>query len=275
MEDEVEDVLGKAMRGLGLSPADLAKRAHLSAKAVNAALEGDVDPSVLSCLAAALGLGAKALLELSGAGAAPAIDLPEPLVMLNTPHPVPGYAEMTVNSYLLLPEAEPSIAIAFDTGSDAGQHRRRLSATGRKLSQLFLTHTHKDHVAAYSGLVQTPIPVMTPEREPFGDAEPVRHGQVFDLAGYRIEARETSGHSPGGLTYRIDGLGLPIALVGDAIFCRSMGKVPAERYEAAMQMIEAEILSLPDETILCPGHGPLTTVEFEKRHNPFFNTALA
>ena len=270
MEDEVEDVLGKAMRGLGLSPAALAERARVSAEQVGAALHGELDPTVLAPLARALGLGEKALLELADGGSGPSIELPERLAMLNTPHPVPGYAEMTVNSYLLLPEAESSTAIAFDTGSDAAQHHRLFSKTGRKLSQLFLTHTHGDHVAAYEELIESPIPVMTPEHEPYGEAEPVRHGQVFDLAGYRIEARETSGHSPGGMTYRIEGLGVPVALVGDAIFCRSMGKVPADRYRAAMQMIETEILSLPDETILCPGHGPLTTVGFEKQHNPFF-----
>lgn len=275
LEDEVEDVLGKAMAGLGFSPAHLAERARVSRDQVEAALDGAVDPDVLSVLADALGLGAQALLELSEGSPGPEVELPEVLRMLNTPYPVPGYMEMTVNSYLLFPEAEPQAAVAFDTGSDAAAHHRLLSSNGRRLSHLFLTHTHKDHVAAYTDLIRSSIPVLAPRWEAFRDAEPVRHGQVFDLAGYRIEARETSGHSPGGMTYRIEGLGVPVAVVGDAVFCRSVGKVPAEHYRAAMQMIRTEILALPDETILCPGHGPLTTAGFEKQHNPFFNAAQA
>jgi glyoxylase-like metal-dependent hydrolase (beta-lactamase superfamily II) len=270
LEDEVEDVLAKAMTGLGLSPQLLAERAGLSINRVQAALHGAVEAEALSALADVLGLGAQALLELGDGSPGPDVELPDSLRMLNTPHPVPGYMEMTVNSYLLFSEVEPKAAVAFDAGSDATEHRRLLSAYGQELSHLFLTHTHKDHVAAYTELVQASIAVMTPQREPYRDAKLVRNGQVFDLAGCRVEARETYGHSPGGMTYHIEGVGVPVAIVGDAVFCRSMGKVPKEHYRAAIQMIRAEILALPDETILCPGHGPLTTVGFEKQHNPFF-----
>jgi glyoxylase-like metal-dependent hydrolase (beta-lactamase superfamily II) len=60
-----------------------------------------------------------------------------------------------------------------------------------------------------------------------------------------------------------------VAVVGDALFATSMGG-GAISYQDAVSTNRSEIFSLPDETIVCPGHGPLTTVGWEKIHNPFF-----
>ena len=79
----------------------------------------------------------------------------------------------------------------------------------------------------------------------------------------------TSGHSPGGMTYVVMGLERPIAVVGDSLFAGSMGGGNVS-YEDAIRNNREKILNLPDETIVCPGHGPLTTVGKEKRENPFF-----
>jgi glyoxylase-like metal-dependent hydrolase (beta-lactamase superfamily II) len=58
-------------------------------------------------------------------------------------------------------------------------------------------------------------------------------------------------------------------MVGDAIFAGSMGS-GKQSWELARQKVREQILSLPEDTLLCPGHGPLTTVTEEKEHNPFF-----
>ena len=84
-----------------------------------------------------------------------------------------------------------------------------------------------------------------------------------------MSARLTWGHAKGGITYVIDGLVTPIAVVGDAMFAGSMGGGMVS-YQDALRTNREEILALPDHTILCPGHGPLTTVGEEKDHNPFF-----
>jgi len=60
-----------------------------------------------------------------------------------------------------------------------------------------------------------------------------------------------------------------VAVVGDALFAGSMGRVPGDA-AAAREVIRRQILSLPPDTLLCPGHGPLTTVAEEREHNPFF-----
>ncbi len=72
------------------------------------------------------------------------------------------------------------------------------------------------------------------------------------------------------MTYLIEGLTPAVAIVGDAIFARSIGGIPTSAYQAALEAIRKNILSLPSSTILCPGHGSLTTVGEELEHNPFF-----
>ena len=84
-----------------------------------------------------------------------------------------------------------------------------------------------------------------------------------------LVAKHTHGHSVGGLTYIIDGLEKPVAVVGDAIFAGSMGGGMVS-YTDALRTNREKIMSLADDTILCPGHGPLTTVREEKQNNPFF-----
>ena len=87
----------------------------------------------------------------------------------------------------------------------------------------------------------------------------------------QIETRQTSGHSRGGITYVISGLPRRIAVVGDAMFAGSMGGGLVS-YQEALRTNREQILTLPDNTILCCGHGPLTTVGEEKLHNPFFSS---
>ena len=84
-----------------------------------------------------------------------------------------------------------------------------------------------------------------------------------------METRLTSGHSAGGVTYFIRGLARPVAIVGDSIFAGSMGGGMVS-YADALRNNREQILTLPDETIICPGHGPLTTVGEQKAANPFF-----
>jgi glyoxylase-like metal-dependent hydrolase (beta-lactamase superfamily II) len=67
----------------------------------------------------------------------------------------------------------------------------------------------------------------------------------------------------------VRGLARTVAIVGDAIFAGSMGG-GAVSYQDALKTNRENILSLPDETVLCPGHGPLTTVGEQKKVNPFF-----
>jgi len=108
-----------------------------------------------------------------------------------------------------------------------------------------------------------------PEDEDLRDAEIIAEGHEFRVGSLTLEARLTSGHSRGGLTYVISGLARPVAIVGDSLFAASMGG-GAVSYDDAVRNNLEKILTLPEETILCPGHGPLTTAGKERRENPFF-----
>ena len=87
-----------------------------------------------------------------------------------------------------------------------------------------------------------------------------------------MTSRLTPGHAGDGVTYVIEnwqGDAPAVAVVGDAIFAGSMGK-DFRTPELAQAKVREEILSLPEETLICPGHGPLTTVGEQRLHNPFF-----
>jgi hydroxyacylglutathione hydrolase len=101
------------------------------------------------------------------------------------------------------------------------------------------------------------------------DTELISEGRKFDVGKLDVESRLTWGHSRGGMTYVVRGLAGLVAIVGDSLFAGSMGGGMIS-YDDALRNNLEKILSLPDETILCPGHGPLTTVGEEKHHNPFF-----
>jgi glyoxylase-like metal-dependent hydrolase (beta-lactamase superfamily II) len=270
IEDEVEDVLRKAMRGRGISIDSLVASTGQSLADVSQFLSGDFASPAGTAVTERLGLSFKRLAELDRAVGGPQVDLPEGVIMDNTPYPVPGYEEMTVNSYQICPPNAGTGGFAIDTGAHADALIARLRGAGYRLKALFLTHTHHDHVAAFKEVSEMAEAVFAPALEPFEQARPVHSGDQFDLGEWRLEARQTSGHSVGGMTYVLQrGAEQQLAFVGDAIFCYSIGKADAA-YEGALAQIREQILSLSDDTIICPGHGPLTTVGFEKAHNPFF-----
>ena len=270
IEDKYEDVVQKSLRGLDIRPSDLVARTGLSTDSIENFLKSEViEWTEFKAISAVLQLQAQALGEMAKGVAAPDVKLPPSVLHFNTPYPLPGYEEMTVNSFAFIPDTPADLVIAIDTGASPSGLLDAIVAKGRRLSHLFLTHTHGDHVAAFSDLQGLGAQSFSPEKEPFRECCPISPGDNFDFGAYRLKALRTSGHSPGGMSYLLSGLETPIAFVGDAIFCLSMGKAHGI-IERAKQEVRENLLSLPPKTILCPGHGPLTTVAFEREHNPFF-----
>ena len=180
--------------------------------------------------------------------------------------------EMAVNSYLVWDEVSREAAL-FDTGWSAEPILREVGQYQLELRQVFITHSHEDHVAAldvicghfpkarvYSGLSRAPWKARLGPRE------------FIELGGLRISPRDTPGHATDGTTYLVENWpddAPPVAIVGDAIFAGSIGR-GNQSWELARRKVREQILSLPPQTLLCPGHGPLTTVAEEMAHNPFF-----
>ena len=151
LEDNYEDVLMKAATGLGLGKSKLAELAGLPTQQVTSLLKGKFD-SLSSCkVAAILGLHSKAVEALASGESKPELIELEDLHSFNTSFSIPGFGQMTVNSFLVkCPKS--SAAVLFDTGTDPDQVITAIHSIGASLQAIFLTHTHRDHVAAVPAL---------------------------------------------------------------------------------------------------------------------------
>jgi len=269
LEDNAADIIGKAQRGLGISDSELAERAKVSAQTIQKLRDGDLDESALQRVAPVLGLDPRSLGELAkGEWHPKKIESFDGLVQFTT-----DYNGMAVNAYLVW-DPTTRVAAVFDTGADSKDMVRFAKRQSLDVQLILLTHAHPDHVADLPALrEETGADVFTPSREPVPGAEPIDEGKKFRLGNLQIDTRLTWGHSPGGMTYVVSGLARPIAIVGDSLFAGSMGGGNVS-YRDALQNNLEKILTLPDDTIICPGHGPMTTVGEEKQHNTFFVTKV-
>jgi hydroxyacylglutathione hydrolase len=265
LEDNVSDIVGKAQRGLQISDSQLAEKSVATTEQIRAVRDGKFDRESLTRIAPVLQLDAQALLDLAtGEWEPEKIEAMDGLAHFNT-----KYHDMTVNAYLVW-DPESKEAAAADTGADCGEMLRRIEVENLTVKFILLTHAHPDHIADLDRLrKKTGAPVFISERESADRAELFAEGKQFHLGKLEIETRLTWGHSPGGTTFVITGLAHPVAIVGDSIFAGSMGGGGISYADAVRNNLD-KVLTLPDDTIICPGHGPLTTVAKEKQHNPFF-----
>lgn len=271
LEDTVMYILLKAQRGLGLSFEQVMERAEVSEEILtgifNGQLVGDAIPEAeLRRVAFVLNLNASALTEIAYHRYQPVVHSPKELVMTTTPF---GQG-MTVNAFLVWDPVTKKSA-SFDTGSDCSGLLTAMSEHELQHQYVFITHTHLDHLADIERL-QREVPLAKgfgPGIEnPLG-LNPLSHGDRFMLGSLQISVLGTSGHTPGGLSYFIEGLEKPLVIVGDALFAGSMGGATMA-YQTALSNNQKYIYTLPEDTIICPGHGPLTTVGQEKAHNAFY-----
>lgn len=264
LEDNFNDIITKAMRGLHLPDSEIAARTGIATLEVQRLREGEFNEVAVRKIAPVLGLNPDALAAAGRKSWQPAPLEVAGLAQFNTP-----FDDMTVNSYLAW-DAESGEAVAFDTGADCSDMLELIATKKLKLKAILLTHTHGDHVFDLDRLrEQTKAEAFVSEREPIDGATPIEEGRTFRAGALSIESRLTWGHSRGGLTFVITGLERPVAVVGDSLFAGSMGGGMVS-YEEALKNNREKILTLPPNTVICPGHGPLTTVGEELAHNPFF-----
>jgi glyoxylase-like metal-dependent hydrolase (beta-lactamase superfamily II) len=272
LEDNWHDIVSKAMRGLGITLCRLAKESSLEEEELRSLLEeGRGDQELLARIAPILQLDPQALMTIFTHRYHPgSLSLPP-----NFRHFTTSCQEMQVNSYLLWSE-ESRIAVAFDTGGDATPLLKSLEEQQLQLALLLLTHRHSDHVCQLEKIVTTTGAVAWIHQEDLIAAvQPFTPPYLWRLdSSISIEARSTPGHSLGGTTYLICGTSPTIAVVGDALFAGSVGGIAPHQYQRGLAAIQNNILSLDAATILASGHGPLTTVGYEKEQNPFFASLL-
>lgn len=191
------------------------------------------------------------------------------------------------NCYLL---ADPVTreAVLVDPGEEADLFLRRVDTEGVTLRAVWLTHAHLDHILGVGAVVErTAVPVYlhAADRKLYENIEsqaswlgvPARALPPPDhdlaaldevmIGSLRFAVRPVPGHSPGSVAF----VGHGVAIVGDVVFLGSVGRtdLPGGDGETLLRSIREEVLTLPDDTTLYPGHGPETTVGRERRANPF------
>jgi hydroxyacylglutathione hydrolase len=181
-------------------------------------------------------------------------------------------AEYAVNNFLVWDEVTREAAL-FDAGWDAAPALELIASNELQLKHFFLTHTHEDHIAGLAKIREAHPKVRLHSSNK--GAPPDQRNRANDflhLGSLRITNRDTPGHAEDGVTYIIGNFpedAPNVAIVGDCIFAGSMGR-GFQSADLLRQKVREQILSLPGSTLICPGHGPLTTVEEEKANNPFF-----
>src|SRR5215212_239498 len=181
-------------------------------------------------------------------------------------------------------------AIVVDPGDEADRLLEAFGALGVSVAGILLTHTHFDHVGAVAPVARaTGAEVWCPELEVpvladimryvpwegFGpyesyDAEhTVAGGETLQLAGMEIEVIFTPGHSPGHVTYSIPAE--QAIFSGDVLFEGSIGRtdLPGGDHATLMRTLATLAETLPDETVVHPGHMQATTIGRERATNPF------
>lgn len=264
LEDHVGDIIRKARVMAGVTAEAAARTAGLSDEALEALEEsGEAAPAPdYAALEALLGLRRGRL----GGIAAGWLPARRELSQWRQLRVITTTAEgMGVNCFLAWDEATREAAL-FDTGWEADPILDLTTKNELNLRHVFITHSHEDHVAALDPLLRA-FPLAQAHR----GRKPAR-ADLIPLGSLRIGQRDTPGHAQDGVSYIISAWpdGAPqAAVVGDALFAGSMGRGNIS-WELARAKVREHILSLPPETLICPGHGPLTTVGEEQAHNPFF-----
>jgi glyoxylase-like metal-dependent hydrolase (beta-lactamase superfamily II) len=195
------------------------------------------------------------------------------------------------NCYLVRADGADK-ALLIDPGDEAPKLQSTMDELGVTPEAILLTHTHIDHIGAVAAIATaTGAPVYCPRNElavlanpgrffppdwgtvePWDAEQPLDGGERLQLAGLDIEVVPTPGHSPGHLTYVIDGA----LFSGDVLFQGSIGRtdLPGADHATLMASIAGLLERFDDDTTVHPGHMGLTTLGRERATNPFLQ-ALA
>jgi len=182
----------------------------------------------------------------------------------------------------------------MDPGEESGRIINKVKSKELTPVAILLTHAHFDHIGAVDSIRDRyTIPVYIHEEEQGWLSDPRLNGSakypglpdvrtrkadklisdegMMIVGPFEFEVRHTPGHSPGSVSYIFGSS--RFAIVGDTLFQQGVGRtdLPGGNTGILLTSIHDKLLSLDDDFIIYPGHGPSTTPEEEKDSNPFLN----
>lgn len=250
LEDEIPDVLNKAIRGLGKSYSEVARAADIDEATLQNVLDGNWNDVVLTDLANALNLDAQALVALLNYQ-------PDSTELPGVKRLIMPFRSWSVNAWMLEMDG---ISLLFDTGWNPSDILTKID--GIRPYSVFITHAHEDHVGGVESLSAAGIKIIS-------ESQALQTGE-YHFGNIKIQVIDLSGHCVPTASYLITGLEKPLWVVGDAIFAGSMGGCKStENFTMAVATLRRGFEQVPPETLILPGHGPITTVASEKTSNPF------
>ena len=192
------------------------------------------------------------------------------------------------NCYIVASETTKE-GIVIDPGAMAGEILAEISRLGVSVKTIVLTHGHMDHTGALAELKEATgaeVAIHAADAPYLRGGNPMMRllgGQVRQLPepdrllqdgdilevgdDVRLRVLHTPGHTPGGISLAADG----IVFTGDTLFQFGVGRTdfPGGSHEQLIDSIRHKLLEMPDDTVVCPGHGPDTKIGIERRLNPF------
>jgi glyoxylase-like metal-dependent hydrolase (beta-lactamase superfamily II) len=231
LEDSPEDVLKKAFLNAGLTPGNLPCNRAEADRFLKDHLY--LDPARYHSMPDAL----------------PALPLPQGLKR----HKMP-FRDWSLNIWTL--QTDKALFV-IDTGLGNDQLPEVLASA--QPSAILITHLHPDHVGGISSYPKVPV----------WDANSCPSFPVsMSICGRQWTAYNLNGHTDDSVGWVTQIEGKTILFSGDALFACSIGKCPGKR-ALALHNLTTTLRALPPDTIVCPGHGPVTTIAYEWSHNPF------
>ena len=194
---------------------------------------------------------------------------------------------LATNCYIAVNE-ELKEGVIVDPGGDADKILEAVKKLDITVKAIFITHGHSDHIMALNEVRKAtgaPVYVSSEDADMLTRADRnlsiymsnslecaaaenlFKDGDVVEAAGMQFKVYATPGHTKGGVCLQVE----DTVFCGDTVFCESIGRtdLPGGSYKEILQSIKNKILVLDDATKLLPGHGPATTVGWERRRNPF------
>ncbi len=191
------------------------------------------------------------------------------------------------NCYIVWCEATKK-AVVIDPGGDPARILSEIQREGLSVEAIINTHGHADHVMANTKIMEAthaPLWIHSADADMLGSGSRnlsaflggatscgtadrlLKDGEVLPVGEFSLTVLHTPGHTPGGISLLADNA----VVVGDTLFAESIGRThfPGGSYAQLINSIKTKLMTLDDDVKAYPGHGPATTIGWERRQNPF------